>query len=82
MLRWNGPARPAAHINVQRAVVTVTQEAIRVCGGRAFLRRYPPERHDRCSARNHRGVATGQQPRSPVCFEPALDLCHRQLLCH
>jgi alkylation response protein AidB-like acyl-CoA dehydrogenase len=32
---------------VQRAVVTVTQEAIRVCGGRAFLRRYPLERYAR-----------------------------------
>jgi hypothetical protein len=29
------------------AVVTVTQEAIRVCGGRAFLRRYPLERYAR-----------------------------------
>ena len=32
---------------MQRAVVTVTQEAIRVCGGRAFLRRYPLERYAR-----------------------------------
>ncbi|MBV8457578.1 MAG: acyl-CoA/acyl-ACP dehydrogenase [Acetobacteraceae bacterium] len=37
----------AAHVTVQRAVVTVTQEAIRVCGGRAFLRHYPHERHAR-----------------------------------
>src|SRR5246127_405844 len=37
----------AAHVTVQRAVVTVTQEAIRVCGGRAFLRRYPLERYAR-----------------------------------
>ncbi|HZT87091.1 MAG TPA: acyl-CoA dehydrogenase family protein [Stellaceae bacterium] len=37
----------AAHVAVQRAVVTVTQEAIRVCGGRAFLKRYPLERHAR-----------------------------------
>jgi hypothetical protein len=28
-------------------VVAVTQEAIRVCGGRAFLRRYPLERYAR-----------------------------------
>jgi alkylation response protein AidB-like acyl-CoA dehydrogenase len=27
--------------------VTVTQEAIRVCGGRAFLKRYPLERYAR-----------------------------------
>jgi alkylation response protein AidB-like acyl-CoA dehydrogenase len=37
----------AAHVTVQRTVVTVTQEAIRVCGGRAFLRRYPLERYAR-----------------------------------
>ena len=37
----------AAHVTVQRAVVMVTQEAIRVCGGRAFLRRYPLERYAR-----------------------------------
>jgi alkylation response protein AidB-like acyl-CoA dehydrogenase len=37
----------AAHVGVQRAVVAVTQEAIRVCGGRAFLKRYPLERYAR-----------------------------------
>jgi alkylation response protein AidB-like acyl-CoA dehydrogenase len=37
----------AAHVSVQRAVVNVTQEAIRVCGGRAFLKRYPLERYAR-----------------------------------
>ena len=37
----------AAHVTVQRAVVTVTQEAIPVCGGRAFLRCYPLERYAR-----------------------------------
>ena len=37
----------AAHVTVQRAVVTVTQEPIRVCGGRAFLWRYPLERYAR-----------------------------------
>jgi alkylation response protein AidB-like acyl-CoA dehydrogenase len=37
----------AAHVAVQRAVVTVTQEAIRICGGRAFLKRYPLERYAR-----------------------------------
>jgi alkylation response protein AidB-like acyl-CoA dehydrogenase len=37
----------AAHVTVQRAVVGVTQEAIRVCGGRAFLKRYPFERYAR-----------------------------------
>ena len=34
-------------MTVQRAIVTVTQEAIRVCGRRAFLRRYPLERYAR-----------------------------------
>jgi alkylation response protein AidB-like acyl-CoA dehydrogenase len=37
----------AAHVQVQRAVVHVTAEAIRVCGGRAILRRYPLERYYR-----------------------------------
>ena len=37
----------AAHVNVQRSAVTLTQEAIRVCGGRALLRRHPLERFAR-----------------------------------
>jgi alkylation response protein AidB-like acyl-CoA dehydrogenase len=37
----------AAHVTVQRSVVAVTQEAIRVGGGRAFLKRYPLERYAR-----------------------------------
>ena len=37
----------AAFVTVQRAAVMVTQEAIRVCGGRAFLKRYPLERYAR-----------------------------------
>jgi alkylation response protein AidB-like acyl-CoA dehydrogenase len=37
----------AAHVTVQRAVVRLSQEAIRVCGGRAFLKRYPLERYAR-----------------------------------
>jgi len=37
----------AAHVTVQRSVVTLTQEAIRVCGGRALLRRHPLERYAR-----------------------------------
>ena len=50
--RVNAPAEAvqrarAAHVTVQRAVVAVTQEAIRVCGGRAFLKRYPLERYAR-----------------------------------
>jgi alkylation response protein AidB-like acyl-CoA dehydrogenase len=32
---------------VQRSVVTLTQEAIRICGGRALLKRYPLERFAR-----------------------------------
>jgi len=34
----------AAHVQVQKGVVQLTGEAIRVCGGRAFLKRYPLER--------------------------------------
>ncbi len=37
----------AAHVAVQRTVIQVTQEAIRVCGGRALLKRYPLERFAR-----------------------------------
>ena len=37
----------AAHVQVQRSVVHLTAEAIRVCGGRAFLKRYPLERYYR-----------------------------------
>jgi alkylation response protein AidB-like acyl-CoA dehydrogenase len=37
----------AAHVTVQRTAITVTQEAIRVCGGRALLKRFPLERHAR-----------------------------------
>ena len=37
----------AAFVTVQRSVIAVTQEAIRVCGGRALLKRYPLERYAR-----------------------------------
>ena len=37
----------AAHVSIQRNVVTLTQEAIRVCGGRAMLKQFPLERYAR-----------------------------------
>ena len=37
----------AAHVQVQKGVVQVTGEAIRVCGGRAILKRFPLERYYR-----------------------------------
>jgi alkylation response protein AidB-like acyl-CoA dehydrogenase len=37
----------AACVTVHRGAVTVTQEAIRICGGRALLKRYPLERYAR-----------------------------------
>jgi alkylation response protein AidB-like acyl-CoA dehydrogenase len=37
----------AAHVTVMRSAVVVTQEAIRVCGGRGLLKRYPLERYAR-----------------------------------
>jgi alkylation response protein AidB-like acyl-CoA dehydrogenase len=37
----------AAHVTIQRGVVELTSEAIRVCGGRAMLKRYPLERYAR-----------------------------------
>ena len=35
----------AAHAAVQRHAVAVTSEAMRICGGRAILKRFPLERH-------------------------------------
>jgi alkylation response protein AidB-like acyl-CoA dehydrogenase len=37
----------AAHVTIQRSVVDVTAEAIRICGGRALHKRYPLERYYR-----------------------------------
>jgi alkylation response protein AidB-like acyl-CoA dehydrogenase len=37
----------AAHVTIQRSVVEITTDAIRVCGGRAMLKRYPLERYAR-----------------------------------
>jgi alkylation response protein AidB-like acyl-CoA dehydrogenase len=37
----------AAVVTIHRSAVTVTQEALRVCGGRGLLRRYPLERYAR-----------------------------------
>ena len=37
----------AAHVGVQRAVVNITQEAMRICGGRAILKKFPLERYAR-----------------------------------
>ena len=50
--QWDPPAEciqraRAAHVQVQRAVVHLTAESIRVCGGRATLKRYPLERYYR-----------------------------------
>jgi alkylation response protein AidB-like acyl-CoA dehydrogenase len=50
--RWDPPVENiqrarAAHVQVQRTAVQLTAEAIRVCGGRAILKRYPLERYYR-----------------------------------
>jgi alkylation response protein AidB-like acyl-CoA dehydrogenase len=37
----------AAHVTIQRGVAELTAEAIRVCGGRAMLKRHPLERYAR-----------------------------------
>ncbi|MCZ6872289.1 MAG: acyl-CoA/acyl-ACP dehydrogenase [bacterium] len=37
----------AAHVTIQQTVVEVTQTAIRICGGRAILKRFPLERYAR-----------------------------------
>lgn len=64
----------AAHVTVQRSVVAVTQEAIRVGGGRAFLKRYPLERY----ARDARAAALmrpwTQEIALQQAWEAALDL--------
>ena len=64
----------AAHVTVQRGVVAVTQEAIRVCGGRAFLKRYPLERY----ARDARAAALmrpwTEEIATQQAWEAALDL--------
>jgi alkylation response protein AidB-like acyl-CoA dehydrogenase len=68
----------AAHVTVQRAVVMVTQEAIRVCGGRAFLKRYPLERY----ARDARAAALmrpwTQEIATQQAWEAALSLDRRR----
>lgn len=37
----------AAHVTVQRNAVAVTQESMRICGGRGLLKQYPLERYAR-----------------------------------
>ena len=37
----------AAHVQVQKAMVQLTGEAVRVCGGRGMPKRYPLERYYR-----------------------------------
>jgi alkylation response protein AidB-like acyl-CoA dehydrogenase len=37
----------AAHVQLQRSVVYLTGEALRICGGRAILKRHPLERYYR-----------------------------------
>ena len=64
----------AAHVSVQRGAVSVTQEAIRVCGGRGLLKRYPLERY----ARDARAVALmrpwTQEIATQQAWEAALSL--------
>ena len=64
----------AAHVTVQRAVVTVTQEAIRVCGGRAFLKRYPLERYARGRAGRGTDAPVDRGDRNAATWEAALGL--------
>src|SRR6266436_4440035 len=64
----------AAHVTVQRAVVAVTQEAIRVCGGRAFLKRYPLERYARGRAGRGTDAPVDRGDRNAATWEAALGL--------
>lgn len=54
----------AAHVQVQRAVVELIREAIRICGGRAMLKRYPLERYYR-GARASAACGLGLRRRPP-----------------
>ena len=47
MPRWRRCSAPGRRTSLCSARCSLTQEAIRVAGGRAFLKRYPLERHAR-----------------------------------
>src|SRR5437762_8826989 len=64
----------AAHVTVQRSTVTVTQEAIRVCGGRGLLKRYPLERYARDARARALMRPSTQEIATQQAWEAALGL--------
>jgi alkylation response protein AidB-like acyl-CoA dehydrogenase len=77
--RVNAPAEAvqrarAATVTIHRAAITVTQEAIRVCGGRAFLKRYPLERYARDARAGALMRPWTQEIATQPAWETALDL--------
>jgi alkylation response protein AidB-like acyl-CoA dehydrogenase len=67
----------AAHVTVQRSAVTVTQEAIRVCGGRGLLKRYPLERYARDARAGALMRPWTQEIATQQAWEEALSLDRR-----
>ena len=67
----------AAHVTVQRSAVTVTQEAIRVCGGRGLLKRYPLERYARDARASALMRPWTQEIATQQAWEQALGLVER-----
>src|SRR5689334_10123816 len=67
----------AAHVTVQRAAVTVTQEAIRVCGGRGLLKRFPLERYARDARAGALMRPCTQEIATQQAWEEALSLDRR-----
>src|SRR6266852_2902159 len=64
----------AAVVTVHRSTVTVTQEAIRVCGGRGLLKRYPLERYARDARAGALMRPWTQEIATPQAWEAALGL--------
>jgi alkylation response protein AidB-like acyl-CoA dehydrogenase len=67
----------AAHVTIQKTVVELAAEAIRVCGGRAMLKRYPLERYLRDATASAlmrpwtRDIATQQAWEAELGLAPA-----------
>ena len=66
----------AAHVQVQRAAVQLTAEAIRVCGGRGMLKRYPLERYYRDARASAVMRPWTQDIATQQAWETALDAQH------
>jgi alkylation response protein AidB-like acyl-CoA dehydrogenase len=63
----------AAQVTIQRSAVALTGEAIRVCGGRAMLKRYPLERYYRDARASAVMRPWSQDIATQQAWEKALD---------